>query len=126
MRSLNREGAPVKVDAEGAIKEKNDLHKVVLEEVLQLSLSGRISEVSNVKSSALSSACDDSLVLRCVDGLVGAGSNASTFGGSGGLVEGSVCHLGGGSFDGHDEDCSLVFDDTEVRRVGNCGVLVEP
>lgn len=80
-----------------------DLHKVVLEEVLQLSLGGRVGEVSNVESSTFSSAGDDGLILRCIDGLVGTGSNAGAFSGSGGLIEGSGCHLGGGSFDGHDE-----------------------
>ena len=50
-------------------------HKVVLEEILQLSLSGRIGEVSNVESSTLGGAGDDGLVLRGVDGLVAAGSD---------------------------------------------------
>jgi len=56
-------------------KQQSNAHKVVLEEVLQLSLSGRIGEVSNVESSTLGGAGDDGLVLRGVDGLVAAGSD---------------------------------------------------
>lgn len=81
-----------------------NLHKVVLEEVLQLSLGGRVGEVSNVQSPTLSGAGDDGLVLRRVDRLVAAGANRGAFSGGAGLVEGGVCHLGGGSFDGHVDD----------------------
>lgn len=84
-------------------RSEGDVHKVILEEVLQLSLGGRVSEVSNVKSSTLSSAGDDCFVLSSVDGFVASSSDAGAFGCGCGLVEGSVCHLGGGSFDGHDE-----------------------
>ena len=77
------------------------LHKIVLEELLQLSLSGRVREVSNVQSATLSSAGDDSLVLGGVDGLVTAGTNGSAFGSVGGLGEGGVGHLASGSVDGH-------------------------
>lgn len=76
-----------------------DLHKIVLEEVLQLSLRGRICEVSNVKSPTLSSTGDDGFILRSVDGL-STSEGVGTFS-VGGLVKGSVCQLGGGSFDGH-------------------------
>lgn len=70
-------------------------HKVVLEEFLQFSLGGRVGEVSNVKSPALSGARNDSLVLGSVDGLVGGGA----FGVRG--LEGGVSHLGGDSVDRH-------------------------
>lgn len=78
-----------------------NIHKVVLEEVLQLSLSGRVSEVSNVKSPALGGAGNDGLILAGVDGLVAAGANGGAFSGGRWLVEGGGCHLGGGSFDRH-------------------------
>lgn len=78
-----------------------NIHKVFLEELLQLSLGGRVSEVSNVKSPALSGAGDDGLVLRGIDGLVAAGTDAGAFSGASWLVEGGVCHLGSGSFDRH-------------------------
>ena len=80
------------------------VHKVLLEEFLQLSLGGRVREVSDVQSPALGGTGDDGLVLRGVDGLVAAGPNAGAFGGAGRLVEGGVCHLGGGSFDRHSSD----------------------
>ena len=84
-----------------------NLHKVVLEEVLQLSLGGRVGEVSNVQSPTLSGAGDNGLVLRRVDRLVTAGANGGALGGGSRLVESSVCHLGGGSFDGHVDDRSV-------------------
>ena len=77
------------------------IHEVLLEELLQLSLSGRVREVSDVQSPSLSRAGDDSLVLRSVDWLVAASSNTSALGGVGGLVEVGVCHLAGDSVDGH-------------------------
>ena len=80
---------------------EGNLHKVVLEEVLQLSLSGRVCEVSDIQSPALGRAGDDSLVLRGVDWLVTASTNTGALGGVGGLVQGSGCHLGSGSVDGH-------------------------
>jgi hypothetical protein len=70
------------------------LHKVVLEEVLQLPLGGRISEVSNVKSPTLGGAGTDSLVVGC-GGLLGAG----VLRGRSGVVKGGVGHLGGDLFD---------------------------
>lgn len=79
------------------------IHKVVLEEVLQLSLGGRVGEVSNVQSPTLSGAGDHGLVLGRVDRLVSAGADGGALSGGSGLLEGGVCHLGGGSFDGHDE-----------------------
>jgi hypothetical protein len=79
------------------------VHKVVLEEVLQLSLGGRVGEVSNVQSPTLSGAGDNGLVLGRVDRLVTAGANGGALGGGSGLGKGGVCHLGGGSFDGHDD-----------------------
>lgn len=85
-------------------RESAHVHKVVLEEVLELSLSGRVCEVSNIQSPTLGRTGDDSLVLRGVDRLVTAGANGGALGGGGGLVEGGVCHLGGGSFDGHGID----------------------
>lgn len=84
---------------------REDSHKVVLEEILQLSLSGRVGEVSNVESSTLGGAGNDGVVLRGVDGLVATSTDRCALGSRGGLVEGSVCHLGGGSFDGHDDVC---------------------
>jgi hypothetical protein len=66
------------------------LHKVVLEEVLQLPLGGRVREVSNVESPTLGGAGQDSLVLGCrglgASGLVG-------------VVEGRSGHLGGNTVD---------------------------
>lgn len=70
-------------------------HKVVLEEVLQLPLGGRVREVSNVKSPSLGGAGTDSLVLGC-GGLLGAGALS---GGRSVVVEGGVGHLGGDLFD---------------------------
>ena len=73
-----------------------NIHKVFLEELLQLSLRGRVGEVSDVESPSLGGTGDDSLILRCIDGLVAASSDASALGGAGGLGEGSVGHLGSG------------------------------
>ena len=87
--------------ASSTLSTRLDLHKIVLEELLQLSLSGRVREVSNVQSATLSSAGDDSLVLGGVDGLVTAGTNSGAFGRVGGLGEGGVGHLASGSVDGH-------------------------
>lgn len=78
-----------------------NIHKVVLKELLQLSLGGRVSEVSNVKSPALSGAGDDGLVLRGVDRLVAASTDAGAFSGAGRLMEGGVRRLGGGSVGRH-------------------------
>jgi len=69
------------------------VHKVVLEEVLQLSLGGRVREVSNVQSPALGGAGNDGLVLAGIDGLAAAGTNTRSFGGAGGLVDGGLGHL---------------------------------
>lgn len=69
-------------------------HQVVLEEVLQLPLVGRICEVSNVKSPTLGGARTHSLVLGC-GGLLGAGA----LGGGSGVVEGGGGHLGGDTVD---------------------------
>ena len=66
------------------------IHQVVLEEVLQLPLGGRISEVPNVESPTLSGAGKDSLVLGC--GGLGAGVLCS-------IVEGGSGHLGGDTVD---------------------------
>lgn len=75
-------------------------HKVVLEEVLQLPLGGRVREVSNIQSPSLGGAGQDSIVLGC-GGLLGAS-------GLGVVVEGGGGHLGGNTVDrcGH-FDCSL-------------------
>lgn len=62
------------------------LHKVVLEEVLQLPLGGRVCEVSNVESPTLGGAGQDSLVLG------GSGLGGGVLGG---VVEGRGGHLGG-------------------------------
>ena len=71
------------------------LHKVVLEEILQLSLGGRIGEVSNIQSPTLRGAGDDGLVLGGVDGLVAASTDAGALSSARGLGEGGVGHLGG-------------------------------
>ena len=71
------------------------VHKVVLEEIFQLSLSGRVGEVSDVQSPSLSGTGDDGLVLRRVDWFT-ASSDAGSFCSAGRLVEGGVGHLGGG------------------------------
>ena len=92
--------------------EGTDLHKVVLEEILQLSLGGRIGEVSDVQSPSLSGARDDSLILGCVDGLVTASSNAGALGSSRGLGEGGVGHLGSSRFNGHGVEVDGI-DDTK-------------
>jgi hypothetical protein len=76
------------------------VHKVVLEEILQLSLGGRVGEVSNVQSPALSGRRNDSLVLAGIDGLVAAGAHGGALGGGGRLVEGRGGHLGRGSVNG--------------------------
>ena len=78
---------------------RGHLHQVVLEELLQLSLGGRVREVPNVESPTLGGAGDDGLVLGGVDGLVAAGADAGAFGGASGLVEGGVGHLGGDAID---------------------------
>lgn len=75
------------------------VHQIVLEEVLQLPLVGRVREVSNVKSPALGGACTDSLILGG-GGLLGAGALRSWGGGSGSsVVEGGGGHLGGDTVD---------------------------
>lgn len=65
------------------------IHQIVLEEVLQLPLGGRISEVPDIKSPALSSAGKDRLVLG------GGGLSASGLA----VVEGGSGHLGGNTVD---------------------------
>jgi hypothetical protein len=70
------------------------VHQVVLEEVLQLPLVGRIREVSNVKSPALGGARTHSLVLGG-RGLRGAGALR----GGSRVVEGGGGHLGGDTVD---------------------------
>ena len=77
------------------------IHKIILEELLQLSLSGRIGEVSNVQSPALSGTGNDGLVLGGIDRLVTTSADAGALGGTGGLVEGSIGHLGSRRFNGH-------------------------
>lgn len=76
------------------------IHQVVLEEVLQLPLGGRICEVSNVKSPALGGARTHSLVLGC-GGLLGAGAlrRGGSGCGSGVVGEGGGGHLGGDTVD---------------------------
>jgi hypothetical protein len=76
------------------------VHQIVLEEVLQLPLVGRISEVSNVKSPALGGARTDSLILGG-GGLLGAGALR----GGSGVVEGGGGHLGGDTVDGSGHFC---------------------
>ena len=76
-------------------------HEVVLEEVLQLPLGGRVREVSNVKSPSLGGAGTHSLVLGC-GGLLGAGALS---GGRSVVVEGGVGHLGGDLFDWGGHSC---------------------
>lgn len=78
---------------------RGHLHQVVLEELLQLSLGGRVREVPNVESPTLGGAGDNGLVLGGVDGLVAASADAGALGSAGGLGEGSVGHLGGGAID---------------------------
>ena len=56
------------------------VHKVVLKEVLQLSLGGRVREISNVQYPALSGAGDSGLVLG-LDRSVAAGDNGGGLGG---------------------------------------------
>lgn len=73
-----------------------NVHKVVLEELLQLSLGGRIGEVSDVQSPSLCGTGDDGLILRSVDGAVSASADAGALGSAGGLGEGGVGHLGSG------------------------------
>ena len=87
-----------------------DVHKVLLEEFLQLSLRGRVGEVSDVESPPLGGTGDDSLILGCVDGLV-----AGALGSAGGLGEGGVGHLGSGRFNGHDVEVGV--DDTKCTGV---------
>lgn len=67
-------------------------HEVVLEELLQLPLGGRVGEVPDVESPALGSAGDDCLILGSAGGLVALRSG-------GRLVEGGVCQLGGNALD---------------------------
>jgi hypothetical protein len=67
--------------------EKN-LHQIVLEELLQLPLGGRISEVPNIKSPTLSCTGDDGLVFGRRLGISWVG-----------IGESSVCHLGGDTID---------------------------
>lgn len=69
------------------------LHKVVLEEVLQFPLGGRICEVSNVKSPTLGGAGKNSIVLGC------GGLGASGLGVVVGVVEGGGGQLGGNTVD---------------------------
>lgn len=76
------------------------VHQVVLEEILQFPLSGRIGEVSDIKSSTLRSTLDDGLVLRGIDWLVATGANRGAFSGASRFGEGSGCHLGGSTVDG--------------------------
>ena len=90
-------------------------HKVLLEEFLQLSLSGRVREVSDVESPPLSGASDDSLILGCVDGLVAASADASALGSAGGLGEGGVGHLGSSRVNGHGVEVGI--DDTKCTVV---------
>lgn len=86
------------------------LHKVVLEEILQLPLGGRVREVSNVKSPSLGGAGQDSLVL----GGCGLGS-----GGLGGVFEGGGGHLGGDTVDRSGHVDVRVIKDTEYKRASN-------
>lgn len=66
------------------------IHQVVLEEILQLPLGGRVREVPDVKSPTLSSAGKDSLILGCV------GLSASSLSV---VIEGGVGQLGGNVVD---------------------------
>ncbi len=77
-----------------------DLHKVVLEELLQLPLRGRIREVPDIKPPTLSRTLNDSLVLRSVAKFVSSSTNGGAFSFGSVFVEGGVCHLGGGTVDG--------------------------
>lgn len=73
------------------------IHKIILEEVLQLSLSGRVREVPNVEPPAFSSRRSDSLILGGARGVV---ASRRTLGGRG-IGQASGGHLGSGSFNGH-------------------------
>jgi hypothetical protein len=90
-----------------AEKTGSTLHQVVLEELLQLPLGGRVREVSNVKSPALSGARTHSLVLGC-GGLLSASALRGGGGGGGGssvVGEGGGGHLGGDTVDRCGHDC---------------------
>ena len=76
---------------------RNDLHKVVCEELLQLPLCGRIGEVSNVQSTTLCSTLDNCFVCGRVDRLVTSSANVGNVGGTVGRIEGGVGHLSGGT-----------------------------
>jgi hypothetical protein len=82
------------------------VHKVVLEEFLQLPLGGRVSEISNVESPSLSSAGQDRLVLG--GGGLGAGGLSS-------LVEGGSGHLGGHTVGCSGHDCRSLNELTNTR-----------
>lgn len=74
-----------------------DLHQVVLEELLQLLLGGRVREIPNVKSPTLSGTGNDGFILGSIDMIA-----VGLFDGGGGG------HLGGNTFD----------------RSGHCGLNV--
>lgn len=99
-----------------------NLHQVVLEELLQLSLGGRVREVSNVQSPALGSTGNDCLVLGGVDGLVTTGTDAGALGRGRRLADGGVGHLGGGSFDGHGNGRLTIDDTKRNKRSVSCEV----
>jgi hypothetical protein len=82
------------------------LHKVVLEEFLQLPLGGRVSEVPNVESPSLSGAGQDRLVL---------GGSRLGAGGFSGVVEGGSGHLGGHTVGCSGHDCRSFGELTNTR-----------
>ena len=51
----------------------DDLHEEALEEVLEIPLSGRVREVSNVQTTTFSCTGDNGLVLRGVGGFAASG-----------------------------------------------------
>ena len=95
------------------------LHLVVLEEFFQLSLGGRISEVSDVQSPPFGSAGENSLILRRINGLISTSTDGGALGSAGGFGKGSGGHLGSNTFDGH-VDCSLLLNGTKclISRFG--------
>ena len=68
------------------------LHKVALEEFIEIPLSSRVRKVTNVEATSLSDDGEDSFVLSCIDGftasdVVGTGSRLINM-----ILDGSVGH----------------------------------
>lgn len=81
-------------------KNTSDLHKVTLEELLQLPLSCRVGQVADVETASLSSAGEDGIVVggRLIGGLIGDRGIAQSVGnvidGFGNLLDGSRHFVG--------------------------------